>query len=536
MLDEWGRETLLLFFLTAHWRKPIDFSDETLAQAAAQVGERSATPSAASRAPAGDWEPFAAALDDDFNTPEALAVMHEWRDAGELARDAGSSSSGSSSLAEAAAAPAELVELARAARRGARGAGDFAEADRLRDEIAAAGWEVRDVEPTGFRLVPQAMTARARLRPPRRARGAARAARGARAAGRPSARARRGRGSRRRELRLQVQARARADRGGRHARPPGRRRAGASRTATPTRTSSPPAERPLLVCLDQVTDPRNLGAVVPQRRGRGRDRRRRSPAHGSARVTAAVCRASAGAVEHLPVAVVTNLARYLGEVKGADLWVYGAAGDAETPMWEADLTGGVALVFGAEGKGLRPLVRRTCDARVSIPLAGRVESLNVSVAAALLLYEARRQRTMPEPTLYLFDGYNLLHAAASPTRASSSTCSPASSRTQGARGVVVFDGVGEDASVGPLEVRYAPARRHAARAARRRAPRPRAGLPRLVRRRRARHGRAGGAEALLADVPARPRPAEHARDAPAGSRDRLDAETRARLERLRRGE
>jgi 23S rRNA (guanosine2251-2'-O)-methyltransferase len=92
------------------------------------------------------------------------------------------------------------------------------------------------------------------------------------------------------------------------------------------------------------------------------------------------------------VAVVPNLARYLAEVKRGDLWIYAAAGDAERSMWDADLAGGVALVFGAEGKGLRPLVRRTCDDAVAIPLSGRVESLNVSVAAAVLLYEARRQR------------------------------------------------------------------------------------------------------------------------------------------------
>ena len=117
------------------------------------------------------------------------------------------------------------------------------------------------------------------------------------------------------------------------------------------------------------------------------------PAHGSAVVTPAVARASAGAVEHLPVAVVTNLARYLEEVKGSDLWVYGAAlGQDAVSMWETDLSGGVALVFGAEGRGLRPLVRRTCDALISIPLTGEVESLNVSVAAAVLLYEAKRQR------------------------------------------------------------------------------------------------------------------------------------------------
>jgi 23S rRNA (guanosine2251-2'-O)-methyltransferase len=109
-------------------------------------------------------------------------------------------------------------------------------------------------------------------------------------------------------------------------------------------------------------------------------------------VTAAVCRASAGAVEHLPVGVVKNLARFLGEVKSQTLWVWAAEGGAATTMWEADLAGGVALVLGAEGRGLRPLVRRMCDDAVSIPLAGRIESLNVSVAAAVLLYEARRQR------------------------------------------------------------------------------------------------------------------------------------------------
>jgi 23S rRNA (guanosine2251-2'-O)-methyltransferase len=148
---------------------------------------------------------------------------------------------------------------------------------------------------------------------------------------------------------------------------------------------------PLLACLDQVSDPRNLGAVCRSAEGAGATGVV-VPAHGSARVTPAVCRASAGAVEHLPVAVVTNLARYLADVKRDDLWVYAAAGNAPQTMWEADLSGGAAFVFGAEGKGLRPLVRRTCDASVSIPLAGKIESLNVSVAAALLLYEARRQR------------------------------------------------------------------------------------------------------------------------------------------------
>jgi 23S rRNA (guanosine2251-2'-O)-methyltransferase len=148
---------------------------------------------------------------------------------------------------------------------------------------------------------------------------------------------------------------------------------------------------PLLVCLDSVTDPHNLGAVCRTAEAAGATGVV-VPAHGSARVTPAVVRASAGAVEHLPVAVVKNLARYLGEVKGPRLWAWAAAGDAETSMWDADFGGGVALVLGSEGKGVRPLVRRTCDGAVSIPLAGRVESLNVSVAAGVLVYEAKRQR------------------------------------------------------------------------------------------------------------------------------------------------
>jgi len=155
-------------------------------------------------------------------------------------------------------------------------------------------------------------------------------------------------------------------------------------------------DRPLLACLDQVTDPRNLGAVVRSALGAGATGVV-VPAHGAARVTPAVCRSSAGAVEHLPVAVVPNLARYLTDVKRGDLWAFAAVADGGEPMWRSDLSGGLALVFGAEGKGVRPLVRRTCDALVTIPLEAGVESLNVSVAAALLLYEARRQRLGSDP-------------------------------------------------------------------------------------------------------------------------------------------
>jgi 23S rRNA (guanosine2251-2'-O)-methyltransferase len=151
------------------------------------------------------------------------------------------------------------------------------------------------------------------------------------------------------------------------------------------------AERPLLVCLDQVTDPHNLGAICRSAEGSGATGVV-VPEHNAARVTAAVCRASAGAVEHLAVAVVVNLARYLAETKRGDLWAWAAAGDAATTVWQADFGTGSFLVFGSEGKGLRPGVRRACDDAFSIPLAGEVESLNVSVAAGIALFEAARQR------------------------------------------------------------------------------------------------------------------------------------------------
>ena len=155
------------------------------------------------------------------------------------------------------------------------------------------------------------------------------------------------------------------------------------------------APDPLLVCLDRVSDPRNLGAVCRAAECAGATGVV-LPEHASARVTPAVCRTSAGAVEHLPVAVVTNLARYLGQVKGPHLWAWAAVAEAARPLWDADLDGGVAFVLGSEGKGLRPLVRKACDGEVAIPLGGRVGSLNVSVAAALLLFEARRQRAAVE--------------------------------------------------------------------------------------------------------------------------------------------
>ena len=150
-------------------------------------------------------------------------------------------------------------------------------------------------------------------------------------------------------------------------------------------------EAPLIACLDQVTDPHNLGAVCRSAEGAGAAAVV-VPEHNAARVTAAVCRASAGAVEHVPVAVVVNLAGYLNEIKRGDLWAWAAAEGSRTPVWSADFTGGTLLVFGSEGRGMRPGVRKACDDAFSIPLAGRVESLNVSVAAGVALFEAARQR------------------------------------------------------------------------------------------------------------------------------------------------
>jgi cysteinyl-tRNA synthetase len=151
-LDRWGRETLLTFFLTGHWRKPLEYTDATLESAAARAdGFREVFRNASEPAPEGTWEHFAAALDDDFNTAAALAVMHEWRDHELLRRALGVF--GLESLADSEDAPAEVVALAEE-RVAARKARDFAVADRLRDEIEAAGWDVRD-EADGFRLVPR---------------------------------------------------------------------------------------------------------------------------------------------------------------------------------------------------------------------------------------------------------------------------------------------------------------------------------------------------------------------------------------------
>lgn len=151
------------------------------------------------------------------------------------------------------------------------------------------------------------------------------------------------------------------------------------------------ADRPLLLALDGVQDPHNLGACLRTADACGalavivpRDR--------AAQLTPAVRKVAAGAAESTPLVSVTNLVRSLKLLQEAGLWVVGADAEAPQPVHEADLTGGVVLVLGAEGGGLRQLTRRTCDVMVGLPQRGAVESLNVSVAAGMLLYEAVRQR------------------------------------------------------------------------------------------------------------------------------------------------
>lgn len=147
----------------------------------------------------------------------------------------------------------------------------------------------------------------------------------------------------------------------------------------------------LVVALDQVQDPHNLGAICRSAEAAG-VAGLVIPRHRAAAVTPAVCKASAGAVEHLALARVRNVADWLARAKEAGAWIYGAEAGAEAPYSRADLTGRVVLVLGSEGRGLGRRVAETCDLLVSIPVRGRVESLNVSAVAAVLLFEAVRQR------------------------------------------------------------------------------------------------------------------------------------------------
>ena len=150
-------------------------------------------------------------------------------------------------------------------------------------------------------------------------------------------------------------------------------------------------EAPLIVICDELSDPHNLGAILRTAECAG--------AHGviipkrrSVGLTATVAKASAGAVEYMKVARVTNISAAIQELKEKGVWIYGTAAEGSIPMYQADLTGPAAIVIGNEGDGISPLVRKNCDVMVNIPMRGRISSLNASAAASILLYEAVRQR------------------------------------------------------------------------------------------------------------------------------------------------
>ena len=150
-------------------------------------------------------------------------------------------------------------------------------------------------------------------------------------------------------------------------------------------------EAPLIVICDELSDPHNLGAILRSAECAG--------AHGviipkrrSVGLTATVAKASAGAVEYMKVARVTNISAAIAELKQKGVWVFGTAAEGSIPMYQADLSGPVAIVIGSEGDGMSQLVRKNCDVMVNIPMKGRISSLNASAAASILLYEALRQR------------------------------------------------------------------------------------------------------------------------------------------------
>lgn len=153
-------------------------------------------------------------------------------------------------------------------------------------------------------------------------------------------------------------------------------------------------EPPLLVILDGVEDPHNLGAVIRTAEGAG--------VHGvfiperrAVGLTSVVAKVSAGAIDHMPVARVTNTSRLIESLKAAGVWVYGVEPSASKLYTDVDLRGPVGLVFGGEGTGIRPGLLQHCDERIRIPMRGHVQSLNVSASAAVLLFEAARQRGLP---------------------------------------------------------------------------------------------------------------------------------------------
>ena len=149
----------------------------------------------------------------------------------------------------------------------------------------------------------------------------------------------------------------------------------------------------LIILCEEISDPHNLGAIIRTCEAVG--------AHGvvitkhrSAGLSATVAKASSGAVYHLPIARVTNMTAAITELKKSGVWIFGASADSETPMWQADFKGPIAIVIGSEGTGISRLVGESCDFNINIPMYGKMGSLNASVSAAILMYEAARQRNL----------------------------------------------------------------------------------------------------------------------------------------------
>ncbi|MBQ4426704.1 MAG: 23S rRNA (guanosine(2251)-2'-O)-methyltransferase RlmB [Oscillospiraceae bacterium] len=154
-------------------------------------------------------------------------------------------------------------------------------------------------------------------------------------------------------------------------------------------------EDPFIVICDEISDPHNLGAIIRTAECAG--------AHGviipkrrAVGLNAVVSKTSAGAVEYMPVAKVSNLVSAIEELKKAGVWVYGTAADGQNDLWQTDMKGPIAIVIGSEGDGMSRLVAESCDFKLSIPMAGHIDSLNASCSAAIVIYEAMRQRLLPQ--------------------------------------------------------------------------------------------------------------------------------------------
>ena len=449
VLDEWGREAILVFFLTASWRKPIDFSEETMAQAAARRDTlRNAFTLEAAPLEEERWDAFAAALDDDFDTPAALAVLHEWAAARQLELlERGLDVFGLASLAEREEAPPEVAELAERRSR-ARAERDFETSDRLRDELAALGWQMRDEPGGGYTLV-RVVTPDLVYGRRCRARGAARPREVLEVwATERAVKAEPWLAEAQPELKLDRDLSERAetrDHQGVLALVEPYRYADAYELAA-ARAAAPRGARP----GHRPAQPRRR---LPERGGGGRDRRRRPGARlggrhagGRARVGGRD-RASAdrGRDEPRPLPRGGEGRRPVGVRRGGR-----GVGDVDVGHRSLRRRRDRARRGGEGSAAARPPhVRRARLDPARGP--GRVaERLGRRGGAACT------KRVGSVADLYLFDGYNLLHAGGFADARELRDALASYVAVRGARGIVVFDGLGDLVSRGPLEVRYAP--------------------------------------------------------------------------------